>query len=190
MAVLIIFPVILQTVINLIMLSIGGQGNYTSGDKILATLTDHDSWIRWRTEHESTRWRDDDTVCDANMSHKLLHILQCCSIIDVYVLIVGSCTHITSTSENLFWIESDYMPGIEPWYFRVKPRRQKDMWPDIDYKKTNYICTLILATSHQLWLGIRCAFNLSPLKSTWQHLNPCHKSANASWLRFSATKCI
>jgi len=43
MAVLIIFPVILQTVINLIMLSIGGQGNYTSGDKILATLTDHDS---------------------------------------------------------------------------------------------------------------------------------------------------
>jgi len=46
MAVLIIFPVILQTVINLIMLSIGGQGEGVS-DKLKIEINCIDLWLWW-----------------------------------------------------------------------------------------------------------------------------------------------
>ena len=57
-----------------------------------ASNTDPNCRIRWRTEHESTGQRNNDTVDDADVTGQLHQVLLRHGVIHVYVLIVSPCT--------------------------------------------------------------------------------------------------
>jgi len=63
MTVLIIFPVILQTVINLIMLSIGGQGQFSRSYRLPSFLGCITNDIRyWRLSSQVTAWNQTEYI--------------------------------------------------------------------------------------------------------------------------------